>query len=196
MTFILGLTGSIGMGKSTVAGQFRQCGVPVVDADALVHQLMTPRGEAFNAIARAFPQALENGLINRQQLGRIVFAEDKKLRQLEQLLHPQVRHKIKHAIRHAQYGRVPLMVLEIPLLFETNAEMLCDAVVVVTAPYFLQRQRVMRRAGMTEEKFRQILQHQMPDAEKRRHADWVIPTGSGKAASRASVFNIVLKAAG
>lgn len=191
MTFILGLTGSIGMGKSTVAAQFQRLGARVVDADALVHQLMAPRGAAYAPIAAAFQQAVENGRINRQVLGRIVFAEDARLKQLEHILHPLVRGQIKKEIRRAEYLRHKLLLLEIPLLYETGAEALCDAVAVTTAPAFIQRRRVMQRPGMTETKFRHILQHQLPDAEKRKRADAVIHTGLGRAASMRAVSTIL-----
>jgi len=183
MTFVLGLTGSIGMGKSTVAGQCRYLGAVVSDADATVHRLMAPGGAAFTPIAAKFPQVMENGRINRRKLGQIVFTDDEALHWLEGLLHPLVRAAHLAVIRRARYQRRPWVVLEIPLLYETGAEAICDAVAVVTSPEFIQHQRVMKRAGMTEEKFRQILAKQMPDAEKRRRADAVIETGQGKAFS-------------
>lgn len=183
MTVILGLTGSIGMGKSTVAAQFKHRGVWVVDADALVHRLMLPKGAAFQSITLAFPEVVEHGQINRQKLGKIVFADDAKLKKLEHILHPRVRQKIGQTIRQAIYRRIPLLVLEIPLLYETKADRLCHHVAVVTAPPFIQQQRVLRRSGMTAEKLKQILKHQMPDPEKRRRADVVIHTGLGKAMS-------------
>lgn len=183
MTFILGLTGSIGMGKSTVASQFKALGVPVVDADAIVHALLAPKGAAFAAVAQAFPEVVKKGIIDRQHLGKTVFADASQLKRLEAILHPLVRQRLKETIRQARYQRRLLLVLEIPLLFEIHAEVLCDAVVVVTAPAFIQRQRVLARPGMSETKFKQIVAQQVPDREKRHRADAVISTGLGKAAS-------------
>lgn len=188
---IIGLTGSIGMGKSTVAAQFKQCGATVVDADALVHDLLAPQGEAFVRVAAMFPQAVENAQINRQKLGQIVFGDAEKLAQLEQVLHPLTIKKIKQIIKNAQHKRRSLILLEVPLLFETETDRLCDYSVVVSAPRFIQRQRVMKRKGMTEEKFKQILKFQMSDADKRRRADKVIFTGAGRATSLRAVKAIV-----
>jgi len=174
---VLGLTGSLGMGKSTAAAMLRRLGLPVHDADAAVHRLLGPEGAAVAAVARAFPEALANGRIDRTALGRKVFGNPPALRQLESILHPLVRAEETHFLAAARRRRVPIVVLDIPLLFETNGEKRCDGVIVVSAPPWLQEQRVMRRPGMTEARFRAIRAQQMPDAEKRRRATWVVPTG-------------------
>ncbi|HUK06688.1 MAG TPA: dephospho-CoA kinase [Stellaceae bacterium] len=174
---VLGLTGSLGMGKSTAAAMLRRLGVPVHDADAAVHRLLGPGGAAVAAVGRAFPEALANGRIDRAVLGRKVFGDPPALRHLESILHPLVRAGETRFLAAARRRRVPIVVLDIPLLFETNGEERCDGVVVVSAPPWLQQQRVMRRPGMTEARFRAIRAQQMPDAEKRRRATWVVPTG-------------------
>lgn len=188
---ILGLTGSIGMGKSTAAGMFRYLGVPVYDADVVVHQLMVPGGAAFDPVIAAFPDALKNGKIDRQLLGARVFGDPVALSRLEAILHPLVRvQETKFIKRHRRAGR-SLVVLDIPLLFETDGEERCDHVAVVSAPRFIQLQRVMARSGMTKAKFSAILSKQMPDREKRRKADFVIPTGLGRAVTFNAIRNIV-----
>ena len=188
---ILGLTGSIGMGKSTVAAMFRQLGCRVSDADALAHRLMQPHTAAFAEITHHFPTALQNGQINRRKLGQLVFPHPEKLALLESILHPRIRALHHQAIAHQRHHRAPLLVLEIPLLFETNAHELCDAVATVTAPAFLQRQRVLARPGMTAEKFAHILTQQLPDAQKRQQADFIIQTGLNKAETFRAVQQII-----
>lgn len=173
---ILGLTGSIGMGKSEAARMLQRLGVPVFEADAVVHQLLAK--EAIPFIAKTFPAALKNGTVDRQALGKIVFADTKQKKVLEAILHPLVRLKQKHFLKTMRHKN--LVVLDIPLLFETGWDEVCDAVMVVSAPYLIQRQRVMKRAGMTEQKFQAILASQMPDFEKRKRADFIIHTGLGK----------------
>ncbi|WP_085121885.1 dephospho-CoA kinase [Tistlia consotensis] len=177
---VLGLTGSIGMGKSTAAGMLRRLGVPVHDADAAVHRLMAKGGAAVPAIEAAFPGVVVEGRVDRRRLGARVFADPAALRRLEAILHPRVRAAARRFVERHARRRVPLICLDIPLLFETGGEAQCDAVAVVTAPSWLQRQRVLRRPGMTEDKFRQILAQQLPDAEKRRRAQFVVQTGLGK----------------
>lgn len=177
--FILGLTGSIGMGKSTTATMFRRFGIPVHDADQRVHDLMAPSGLAFASIAKAFPEALIDGEINRQVLGPLVFKDPVKLKKLESILHPLVRAEETGFLKTAALRGVPLVVLDIPLLFETDSDRRCDAVVVVTAPMFIQRQRVMVRPTMTVEKFNAIIAKQMSDSLKRELADFIIQTGLG-----------------
>jgi dephospho-CoA kinase len=189
--FILGLTGSIGMGKSTVARQFKQLGAVVSDADKVVHALMRPGSAAFDAIAHAFPDAVIEGAVDRRALGKIVFENPAKLARLEAILHPQVR-AFHHALaRKLARWRQGLLVLEIPLLFESGADAMCDAVAVVTAPAYIQKQRVLARLGMTEQKFHQILLRQLSDAEKRVRADFIIQTGLGKAHSLRQVKQII-----
>ena len=174
---ILGLTGSIGMGKSVAANTFRRLGVPVHDADAAVHRLTAPGGPAVPTIARAFPGAVAGGVLDRKALGARVFADRRELRRLEAILHPMVRALERRFL--AANIRRRLVVLDIPLLFETRGERRCHAVMVVSASAAIQRQCVLRRPGMTEEKFANILKNQMPDAKKRRRADFVVPTGNG-----------------
>lgn len=188
---ILGLTGSIGMGKSTAAGMFRYLGVPVHDADSSVHHLMAPDGAAFEPIISAFPDVLQDGRIDRQILGPIVFADSDALKCLEAILHPLVRGEENRFLKQNRLAQRPLVVLDIPLLFETAGEKRCDQVAVVSAPEFIQRQRVMARSGMTEAKFSAILAKQMPDREKRRKADFIIPTGLGRAVTFAKIRTIV-----
>lgn len=180
---VIGLTGSIGMGKSTAAGQLRRLGIPVHDADAAVHRLLGPGGQAVPLVAEAFPGSLNNGAIDRQALGAQVFSDPSALKRLEAILHPLVRAEERRFLAEMKRRGQDLVVLDVPLLFETGGQNRCDGVIVVSAPAFLQKQRVMARPGMTQEKFRAILAKQMPDAEKRRRADVVIPTGRGRAAS-------------
>jgi len=188
---ILGLTGSIGMGKSTAAGMFRYLGVPVHDADASVHRLMVPGGAAFDPIISVFPDVLKDGRIDRQMLGAIVFADSDALKRLEAVLHPLVRAEENRFLKLNRLAQRSLIVLDIPLLFETAGEKRCDHVAVVLAPKFVQRQRVMARSGMTDAKFSAILAKQMPDREKRRKADFIIPTGLGRAVTFATIRTIV-----
>ena len=176
---VLGLTGGIAMGKSTAARQLRRLGLPLHDADAAVHRLYARGGPAVPAIAARFPAAVVEGRVDRQVLGRLVFGRSDELRALERILHPLVRQATRRFLRTQALRRRCLVVLDIPLLFETGGERLCDAVVVVSAPGFLQRQRALRRPGMTAEKLDAILARQTPDREKRRRADHVVPSGLG-----------------
>jgi dephospho-CoA kinase len=180
MMRVLGLTGSIGMGKSSAAVMLRRLGLPVHDADAAVHRLLAEGGAAVPRIAEIFPEAVVEGAVDRQALGASVFGEPEALARLEAILHPLVRASAIHFLRCHARRRTPLVVLDIPLLFETGGERLCDAVVVVSAPPWLQRQRVLKRPGMTEEKLTAILRQQMPDGEKRRRAQFVVCTAHGK----------------
>lgn len=181
--FILGLTGSIGMGKSVAAAAFRREGLPVHDSDAAVHRLMGPGGAAVARIAEAFPGAVRNGTVDRNELGRRVFGDDTALKRLEAILHPMVRSREQAFLGMHARLKTAAVVLDIPLLFETGGEERCDAVCVVSAPYRIQRQRVMARPGMTAEKLAGILKHQISDDLKRRAADFVIFTGLGRAHS-------------
>ena len=180
---VLGLTGSLGMGKSTAAAMLRRLGVPVHDADAVVHRLLGRRGAAVAAVAREFPQTLADDRIDRAALGRRVFGDPAALRRLEAILHPLVRAEEKRFLAAARRRRAPAVVLDIPLLFETGGERRCDGVIVVSAPAWLQRQRAMRRPGMTEARLKAIRAQQMPDREKRRRATWVVPTGMSRSAT-------------
>lgn len=188
---ILGLTGSIGMGKSETARMFRRLGVPVFDADAAVHRLFAKGGRAVPLIEQAFSGVVQDGRVDRQALGKVVFDNNEALRRLEAIVHPLVREAeqrfLKRAIRH----RKPLVVLDIPLLFETSGQSRCDHVAVVSAPAHVQRYRVLQRPGMTPERLSAVLAQQMPDREKRRRADFVIQSGLGKAYAFEQVRRIV-----
>ncbi|UYN94749.1 MAG: dephospho-CoA kinase [Enhydrobacter sp.] len=190
---IVGLTGSIGMGKSTAARMLRQMGVPVYDADANVHALQAPGGTALPAIEAAFPGVVKGGVLDRQALGTRVFGNKEALRRLEAIVHPLVGQRQKGFLKRAAQRRVPLVVLDIPLLFEGLGERRVDATLVVSAPAFLQRRRVMARLGMTTDRFDGILRQQVPDPVKRRKATIVIPTGLGLAPTRAALKQAVAR---
>jgi dephospho-CoA kinase len=177
---IAGLTGSIGMGKSTASEMLRRMGVPVFDADATVHEIMAPGGPAVPLVEDAFPGVVEDGVIDRQALGARVFGDTAALRRLEAIIHPMVGELRRQFLERAARERRPLVVLDVPLLFEGGGERSCDATIVVSAPAFLQRDRVLARSGMTEDKLAGVLAHQTPDAEKRRRADYVVPSGLGR----------------
>ena len=187
--FILGLTGSIGMGKSAVAAMFRGLGVPVFDADAAVHELQGPGGACVAAIERAFPDTTGPQGVDRQKLGAAVFGNPAALKMLEQIVHPEVA-ELRRAFL-ADNSAAPLIVFDIPLLFEKSGQHGLDAVAVVSAPAELQRARVLARPGMTPEKFEQILALQVPDAEKRKWADYLIDTGVSLAETRHAVQALV-----
>ena len=187
--FILGLTGSIGMGKTTVAAMFLEAGVPVFDADAAVHALQGPGGALLPMIEAAFPGTTGPLGVDRATLGTAVFGDPEELARLERIVHPAVgamRAEFLEAHAHE-----PLVVLDIPLLFEKGGFQMIDAVAVVSAPAEAQRARVLARAAMTEEKFAQILGLQVPDSEKRARADFVIDTGCSPAETRAAVAALV-----
>ncbi len=189
--FILGLTGSIGMGKTTAAAMFCDLGVPVHDSDAVVHDLLGPGGAAVDAVAAAFPGVKDGDAIDRRVLGTQVFGDPAALARLEALIHPLVRRAERRFLARSARHRVPLVVLDIPLLFETGGHVRCDAVAVVSAPARMQRRRVLSRPGMTPEKFAHILEHQIDDYLKRRAADFVIETGLGRAFSLQRIRRIV-----
>lgn len=169
------------MGKSTAAGMLRRLGVPVHDADAVVHRLLVSDPAVRAEIAARFPDAVEGQTVNRQALGAMVFSDPEARKDLEAILHPRVRAAAKRFLRKQAMARTPLVVLDIPLLYETGGEANVDAVLVVTAPEFLQVQRVLSRPGMSVERFDGILASQVPDSEKRRRADYIVETGLGKA---------------
>lgn len=177
---VIGLTGSIGMGKTTAAGMMRRMGIAVFDADAAVHQLMGSGGAAVSAIEKRFPDVVSSQGVDRVKLGQSVFGNDQALADLEAILHPMVGQKRSAFLRAQALRRVPYVVLDIPLLLESHKPPACDKIVVVSGPKFLQRQRVLQRPNMTAEKFLSILRRQMPDEEKRRHADVVVYSGLGK----------------
>jgi dephospho-CoA kinase len=177
---IVGLTGSIAMGKSTAAKMARGLGVPVFDSDATVRALTAPHGQALPAIAAAFPSVVENGVLDRKALAQLVFNTPQKLHRLESILHPMVKRARQKFLQTATRHRRKRVVFDIPLLFETKAERECDLVLVVCAPAFLQRQRILARPGMTAALFNSVLQRQMPAAQKMRRADIVISSGCGR----------------
>lgn len=176
---VVGLTGSIGMGKSNAARVLRFLKVPVYDADAEVHRIYARGGAAVAPVARAFPFAVREGAVDRAKLSELLRADPGAVERLEKIVHPLVRRIQERFLRTMRLRRVPIAVLDIPLLFETGGEKRCDVVIVVSAPAYLQRQRVMRRPGMSDAKLDLLLGRQMPDAEKRRRADFVIHTNRG-----------------
>lgn len=190
---IVGLTGSIGMGKSTAAQMLRDMGVPVHDSDATVHALMAPHGYAIPMLARAFPTTYNSTdqTIDRAALGQIVFHDDAQRKILEGILHPLVWESQQEFLREHRQKHSPVVVLDIPLLFETKAHERVDKVIVVSAPAFIQHHRVMARPGMTESRFHGILNSQMPDHEKRKRADFVVQTGFGRALTVHSLKKIM-----
>ena len=189
--FILGLTGSVGMGKSTVAAMFRARGVPVFDADAVVHRLQGPGGALVEAIEDDFPGTTGPMGVDRSKLAAAVFEDSAALARLEAIVHPQIRAaRSEFLIEHAG---CKLVVFDIPLLFEKGGHEDVDAVLVVSAPAGVQRQRVLARPGMTPQRFARILALQLPDAEKRARADYVIDTGSSLAETEAAVARLVDK---
>jgi dephospho-CoA kinase len=187
--FVIGLTGSVGMGKSATAKMFAEEGVPVHDSDAVVHRLYA--GEAVDAIEQAFPGATADGKVDRVRLAAMVLGDEAALARLVAIVHPLVRASSETFLDDAQARGDAVAVLDIPLLFETAQDDRCDAIVVVSAPAAVQRQRVFERPGMTEQKFAAILAKQMPDADKRRKADFVVDTSKGFDAARAQVHDIL-----
>lgn len=186
---VLGLTGSIGMGKSTVAKMFADEGVPVFDADAAVHRLQSPAGALVQEIEAHFPGTTGAHGVDRGALAERVLGEPEALRRLEALVHPAVAEERKGFLR--ENAGEPLVLLDIPLLFETGGDASVDQVAVVSADETIQRQRVLARPGMTPEKFERILARQLPDSEKRRRAHHVIPTGCSLEETRAAVRRII-----
>jgi dephospho-CoA kinase len=191
--FILGLTGSIGMGKSTTAKLFAEEGVPVHDADAVVHRLY--EGEATAAIEAAFPGTTGNGKVDRDKLGRRVLGDKAAIKRLETIVHPLVAAARERFLAEAERSGAPVAVLDIPLLFETQGDKRCDAVAVVTAPAHVQHARAYERSGMSEDKLAAIMAKQMPDAEKRVRADFVVDTSQGIDYARVQVRDILARVA-
>ena len=192
MTHYLGLTGSIGMGKSTTAQMFRDAGVPVWDADATVHRLYAKDGAAVSLIAEIFPDAIVDGAVSRDKLKDIIAADTTALAKIEHIVHPLVAADRQNFIASQT---APLLVFDIPLLFETGADAWLSSVLVVTAPADVQKSRVLARPAMTEAQFDQILRRQMPDADKRTRADHIIETLTLDD-TRAAVQELILKLAG
>jgi len=190
---ILGLTGSIGMGKSTTAKLFAEAGVPVYDADAAVHQLY--EGEAVPAIEAAFPGTTAGGKVDRARLSASVVHDPAAIRQLEQIVHPMLGASRQRFFDEAEAAGAPVAVVDVPLLFETGGEKRVDAVVVVTTSPELQRERVLARGTMDEEKLNSILARQMPDAEKRKRADFIVDTSHGLDPVRVRIRDILAEAA-
>ncbi|MEQ9489991.1 MAG: dephospho-CoA kinase [Alphaproteobacteria bacterium] len=177
---VVGLTGSIGMGKSTAATIFRRLGVPVQDADAVVHDLFQNNTAVIGQVEDAFPGAVTNGRVDRKKLGAMVFGKPDAIARLEAIVHPAVRAERDRFLARCRMRRLSACVLDIPLLFETGGDALCDEIVVVVAPPFVQAARVLKRPGMTPERLQSIRAKQMPDREKCRRATLVIQTGNGK----------------
>ena len=185
----VGLTGSIGMGKSTTAQMFCDEGIAVYDADATVHQLYS--GEAAPLIEAAFPNTTRDGTVDRTKLSEYVIGKPENMKKLEAIIHPLVHKQEQEFLKQAETRGDKLVVLDIPLLFETGGTDRVDKIIVVTAPAEVQRQRVLAREGMTEEKFEAILTRQVPDSEKREQADFVIDTSLGLEVAREQVREIV-----
>jgi dephospho-CoA kinase len=188
---VVGLTGSIAMGKSDTLKMFAELGVPIFDADAEVHALYEAGGGAVPAIAAAFPEAVHDGRVDRAILSQIISEDPTSLARLEAVVHPLVRERQQRFLEVAKSAGAKLVVLDIPLLFETGGERRVDKVVVVSAPAAEQRRRALARPGMSEEKLAQILARQMPDGEKRQRADYVVDSGAGHDRARAQVHAIV-----
>jgi dephospho-CoA kinase len=187
--FIIGLTGSIGMGKTTAAGFFAAAGVPVHDADAVVHRLY--EGEAASLIEAAFPGVTAAGKVDRAKLGARITGDPTALKRLEAIVHPLVRQEEEKFLVDAARRGAPVVVLDIPLLIETGGHERVDAVVTVSAPASVQRERVLSRTGMTDEKFDALIARQMPDAVKRAHADFIIDTSQDLDVARAQVMAVL-----
>jgi dephospho-CoA kinase len=190
---ILGLTGSIGMGKSTTAKLFEEAGVPVYDADAAVHKIY--EGEAAPAIEAAFPGTTADGRVDRNKLSEKVVHDPAAMKRLEQIVHPMLGASRQKFLHDAEQSGAPVAVVDIPLLFETGGEKRVDAVVVVTTTPEIQRQRILQRDNMTGEKLEAILARQLPDAEKRKRADFVVDTSHGHDPVRARIRDILGQAA-
>src|SRR5664279_118144 len=191
--FILGLTGSLAMGKSATAKMFAEEGVPVHDADAVVHRLYD--GEATPAIEAAFPGTTQDGKVDREKLGKRVLGDAAAIKRLEQIVHPLVGAASTRFLAEAERRGAPVAVLDVPLLFETGGDARCDAVVVVSAPSDMQRQRAFVRAGMTEQKLAAIMGKQISDEEKRRRADFIVDTSQGFEHAHAQVRDILARIA-
>ncbi len=188
---ILGLTGSIGMGKTTTAQMFRKAGCPVFDADAVVHSLYAKGGEAVPIIRAVFPDAIKDGAIDRQVLGGHMRADPLQLQVLESFIHPMVARHRSDFLTKAEKDGARIVVMDVPLLFETGGQTYVDKVVVVTAPAEVQRERVMARPGMSDALFKSLLARQLPDAEKRARADFLIFTDKGLEHAREQVQTII-----
>jgi len=194
---VIGLTGSIAMGKSATSKIFKSYGVPVFNADDCVHQLIGPNGKLVSLIGQRFIGTLEKNknlqYINRVKLGNIVFKDKKKKKELESIIHPQVSIERKKWKEQARRQRSKAICYDVPLLYETKGEKLCNFVVVVSAPLFVQKHRALNRPDMTEKKFNNILKNQISDKEKRKRADFIVNSGLGYRFARNQVHNILLR---
>jgi dephospho-CoA kinase len=190
---VIGLTGSIGMGKSTTAAMFREAGVPVYDADAAVHEAYDVGGVCVGPVGEAFPGVVKGGRIDREALRQAVLGKPEAMAKLNSIVHPLLGRSRAKVFEAAEAAGADLIVLDIPLLFETGGERNMDKVVVVSAPPDVQRARVLEREGMSPERLDAILAQQMPDAEKRKRADYVVDTGRGIEAAREQVREIIAK---
>jgi dephospho-CoA kinase len=180
MTVVIGLTGSIGMGKTTASEMLHRLGLPICDSDSLVHKMLARGGAAVPFVSDVFNDVVSGGAIDRAALGKQVFGNAKALKQLEQIMHPLVRAAQKKFIKACSGRRLFSVVLDVPLLFEVETDKLCDLTLVVSAPKFIQEQRVLARPGMTRERLEATLHRQMPDFEKRQRADIIVQTGLNK----------------
>ncbi len=190
---VAGLTGSIAMGKTETARMFAALGVPVFDADAAVHEMYAEGGAAVSAVGAKFPQAVVDGAVDRQRLAELVLKDLEALKTLESIVHPQVRKAEMEFIRRCHAENRPLVVLDIPLLFETGRQRDVDRIIVVSAPADMQRERALARPGMTPEKFAAILARQVPDAERRRQAHFIVDSSQGLVHASAQVEAIVAR---
>jgi dephospho-CoA kinase len=188
---LIGLTGSIGMGKSTTAAMFRDAGIPVYDADAAVHDLYDQGGAAVGPVGEAFPGVVKDGKVDREALRQAVLGKPEELKRLNAIVHPLVGRDRVGFFQEAEAAGADMVVLDIPLLFETGGHANVDAIVVVSAPEEMQRERVLARPGMSPERLDAILAQQLADAEKRARAHFVVDTGNGLAPARAQVAAII-----
>lgn len=188
---VIGLTGSIGMGKTTTARMFARAGIPVSESDAIVHQLYDQGGAAVEPVAAAFPDVVRAGRVDRETLARHLGAHPRDFARLEAIVHPLVRAEQERFLDVARRGKARLAVLDIPLLFETGRDRDVDRIVVVSAPADVQRRRVLARPGMTEDRFAAILARQLPDSEKRARADFIVDSGKGLDHAQAQVRHII-----
>jgi dephospho-CoA kinase len=190
---IVGLTGSIGMGKSTVAKILRDFGFPIYSADKAVHDALKRNGAAVVPVAKLFPETLRRGAIDRKLLGLAVFDKPGKLRRLEKIIHPVIKKAERDFLHCARKSKARAAILEIPLLFETGADARCDITLCVTASHAVQKARVLARPDMNEKKLRAILARQLPNAEKCKLADYTVPTGTSVVATRAALRKLIKK---
>lgn len=188
---VIGLTGSIGMGKSTTAAMFRDAGIPVYDADAAVHAAYDVGGIAVEPVGAAFPGAVKNGRVDREVLRQQVLGNPEALQKLNGIVHPLIGRDRARVFEAAKASGADMIIMDVPLIFETGGEKNMDAVIVVSAPAEMQRTRVLAREGMTPERLDAILAQQTPDAEKRARADYVVDTGQGLEVARAQVAQII-----